>query len=136
MEREEFDIQASTGIVFLNGQQYLHDTEEALYRYLIKKGHYSLVIDDLFNYPKRLQSLKYLNIDTIIVGTTGTYRDKIDKVFSAFKKLKWMPKNVIFTMGEEYFDELLNSDVRCYKLYPYYTHFDFPPQIHLIDTHY
>lgn len=105
-------------IAILDGQPGLPETENNLYKWLVKRNHEVLVITDLFSHPERIKALKLFDIDTIVLGTTGIYRDKINKAVVVFSKLKWLPKNAIFTMGEDYFHEFLEAGVKGYKIYP------------------
>lgn len=132
-EPEFIDTYEMGEFCFINGQLGLHETEEALYQYLVDKRCYPLVIDDLFNYPKRIAAIKYFNPKTVILGTTGTYKGKMDAVFTEFNKLKWLPKNAIFTMGEQYFWDIIKLGVTGYKLYPYMRHFKCAPTIALLE---
>jgi|GEM_PF-4177537 len=105
----DFKISDSNYIAFLNGQKGLHETEAKFFKYLAKNNYNNLlIVDDLFKYPKRVQVLKLMKVDTIIVGTTGTYRDKFDKTMAEFKKLKYLPKTALVTMGENLFWEYKN----------------------------
>lgn len=105
-------------IAILDGQSGLPETENNFYKWLVKRNHEVLVITDLFNHPERVKALKLFDIDTVVLGTTGTYRDKINTALEAFKKLKWLPKNAVFTMGEDYFHDFLQAGVKGYKIYP------------------
>ena len=81
-------------------------------------------IDDLYDNPERIKAIKYLKPKTIILGTTGTYVDKLSKIIEFFSKLNYFPDNVIFTMGEDYFYGLMkkakikNPKIKFYKMYP------------------
>lgn len=129
MESKFVDLSEFGTIAFLNGQSGLHESENAFYKYIVGRHDYPIVLDDLFNDPKKIKAIKYLNPQTIVIGTTGTYRAKIDLVVNEFKKLKWLPKKAIFTMGEEYFYDFLDAGVIGYKLYPYTTWFKEPPVV-------
>lgn len=115
---KEFDFYECGNIAFLNGQEGMHETESALFKRLASFNFQNIYcIDDLFNHPERLKVLPLLNIETIVLGTTGTYRDKLDMVFDAFEKLNWKPKNALITMGDGAFEPYA-KDVNLYKLMP------------------
>lgn len=102
----DFKIGSSNYIAFLNGQSGLHETEAMFFKYLASRNYNNmLIVDNLFTYPKRIKVLKLMGVDTIVVGTTGAYRDKFDRVFDEFKKLKYLPKTALVTMGEGAFWE-------------------------------
>lgn len=135
MEKEFIDIRDLGTVCLINGQRWLHETEDAIYRYLVEKREYPLVLDDLFENPKKIAAIKYYNPTTIIMGSTGVYQSKINKVLSEFNKLKWLPKNVVFTMGEEYFGEFAKMGVVGYKVYPYNSSFKDSPKIRKLDSY-
>ena len=115
---EFIEIRHFGKIAILDGGEGLGETEHCLYRYLVAKHYEVLVITDLFNHPEKIQALKLLNIDTIVVGTTGTFASKLTACFAEFDKLKWLPKNAIFTMGEDYFKKFIEAGVKGYMIYP------------------
>lgn len=115
---EDFNFYDCGMIAFINGQKNLHETEQSLFKQLASRNYNNLIIlDDLFNKPNRIKVLKIMEVETIVLGTTGTYHEKIGKVFQAFKKLNYLPKNAIFTMGEGYFHEY-EGLVNFYKIMP------------------
>ena len=87
-------LQLTGKTAFLNGQQGLHDMEEKLSESFIKQNKEILVIDDLFDHPERLRLVT--DCDTIVLSTTGTYADDLKQLVSAFNKLNYIPKVVIF----------------------------------------
>lgn len=132
-ELEIIDASKMDEFCFINGQVGLHETEEAIYKYLVARQCYPLVLDGLFDNPGRIKAIKYFNPKTVILGSTGTYKAKMDKVLWEFKKLNWLPQNAIFTMGEHYFWDIIKLGVIGYKVYPYSHRFEDPPQIVLLN---
>lgn len=117
--QEDFVSLHSLGdFAIIDGQNGLSGTEEYFYKNLVQRNHYPLVLDDLFTNPTKIKALKIFKPDTIVLGTTGVYREKIDRVMAEFIKLKWLPKNAVFTMGEEYFNDFIEAGVIGYKIYP------------------
>ena len=116
-ELSEFDFNKAGNIAIINGQQGLHTTEHMLFKALVRGNHQPIVIDELFAFPERIKVLKLMNIETVVLGTTGTYRDKLDKAIAAFEKMDWLPKNAIFTMGENNFWKW-DDKVTFFKIMP------------------
>jgi hypothetical protein len=54
------------------------------------------LLDYLYEDPQRLHLLKELNPDSIFIGTSGTVNEKKIVLIEEFKKLNWIPENVIF----------------------------------------
>jgi hypothetical protein len=108
---------------FLNGTCGLDQTDQALYEYLVDRNFYPLVLDELFDHPDRIHAIKPFNPTVIIVGTTGTYEKKLNIVKQEFVNMQWLPKYAIFTMGEEFFCDIIKKGVVGYKIYPYSLHF-------------
>lgn len=136
MEREHIEISELGTICIINGQRWLHDTEQAVYEFLVNdRNTYPMVLDNLFEQPEKIKAIKYYNPDTIMLGTTGVYRDKINLVLNEFTKLEWLPKNALFTMGEEYFGEFAKSGVIGYKMYPYARYFKEDPVIRKLESY-
>lgn len=103
----------------LNGQKGLHDTERNLVKQLNQRNIEVFVLDDLFKDTEKLKAIKYLKPKTLVLGTTGTYREDLDKTKDLFKSIGYYPENVIFTMGEDYFYEMLNeNNIKSYSLLP------------------
>lgn len=114
----EFDFNNCRKIAFLNGQVGLHETEAALFKALAKSNYNNLLtIDNLFMHPERVAVLKIMNVDTVILGSTGTYVEPFNKIMSEFKKLNYLPITALFTMGEEAFWQY-KEKVNIYTLMP------------------
>ena len=79
---------------FLNGQKGLHDMEARFSRSLIEHKKKVVVIDDLFENPKKL--LKVVKCNNIVLFTTGQNHEEINSLVGAFEKLQYVPKVVIF----------------------------------------
>lgn len=133
--KEEINLQDMGEFCFINGQRFLHETEEAFYKWLVSNGFTPLVLDDLFEHPEKITAIKLFNPSTIVLGTTGTYKEKIDKVLLAFEQLNWLPKNAIFTMGSEYFSKFSDLGVNGYKIYPYAAYFKHDPHIKQLESY-
>jgi hypothetical protein len=86
------DLRGVTG--FLNGQEGLHEREEKFYDHLLSIGKKAIIIDDLFQNPKNLNKIK--KCDNIMLSTTGVYADKLRGLISAFEKMNYCPKKVMF----------------------------------------
>lgn len=122
----DFKIRDSNYIAFLNGQKGLHETEAMFFKYLAAHNYNNLLlVDDLFTYPNRIKVLKLMNVDTIVVGTTGTYAAAFKKAFDEFKKLKYIPKTALVTMGSEAFWEY-KKQVQILTLMPMHFSSDEP----------
>lgn len=116
-EASEFDFHKAGNIAIINGQDGLHETESKLFKRLADFNFTPIVIDDLFEHPERIQVLKLMGIETIVLGTTGTFHEKIELVMDAFDKMNWLPKHAIFTMGEDYFWKLKDK-VKFWSIMP------------------
>lgn len=98
-------------IIILNGQSGLHDTERAFYNKCVKDSVDITIIDNVFEDQEKIKAIKYLKPKTIMVGTTGTYAEELSESKEMFKSMGYIPENVIFTMGEDYFHSIIN-DIR------------------------
>ena len=88
--------------LILEGGRSLHDGE----RYLVKSLNYwnadNWVIDNLYEDPSRLAAMQFLKPKTIILGTTGVYREKLEILIDLFFSLKLdYIENVILTISAE-----------------------------------
>ncbi len=75
-------------IAFLEGGKGLNDTEDFIYKKCLRRNIEVWKIDDLYENPRRLVALQFLEPKTIILGTTGVYRDKLDDLIELFFTLK------------------------------------------------
>lgn len=121
LEQPDYDFEP---YCILEGGQGLSNTEEVF----VDKCNYmhikNWVLDNLYEDPEKIKAIKYLKPKTIILGTTGTYADKLNKIKEIFAKLNYFPNHVMFTMGEDYFYELMNLAriknpiIKFYRIYP------------------
>jgi hypothetical protein len=86
----------------LEGGSGLNDCE----RYLVKSlNHYNVdnwVIDDLYDKPRRLGAVQFLTPKTLVMGTTGVYRDKLNQLIDLFFSLEITGlENIILTLDSE-----------------------------------
>ena len=79
---------------FLNGQPGLHEQEKKLEEKFREAGKETLVLDNLFDSPKKLSKVK--DCENLVLSTTGMYREKLQPLMEAFKKLNYAPKKVFF----------------------------------------
>lgn len=88
-------------VVFLEGGLGLTDDAENLFQLISRHKIYPFVFEELYDNPEILIALKWIKPKTIILGTTGVYREKIAHCFEIFKLAECVPDNVIFLFGEE-----------------------------------
>lgn len=99
----------------LEGQKSLNDTE----KYFIKSCNYhnctNWVLDDLYENPRKLMAVFFLRPKTIVLGTTGIYKEKLDVLidlfFSQESDFGWL-ENIIFTLDSE---NLFRSEMKKIK---------------------
>jgi hypothetical protein len=94
----------------LEGGRGLHDTENYLIKSFNFHGARNWVLDELYEKPRRLVSLQFLRPKTLIVGTTGVYKDKINMLIDLFFELDVVGlENIILTMRSEdvFYEQLL-----------------------------
>lgn len=104
--------------IFLEGSEYLPTTQEDLFISLSSSGVVCSIISDLYKYPNQIMALKYLEFDSIVLGTTGVKWKQLDELKLAFIKIGKLPKNIFFAMGEEYFRDIITSEMKIFKIYP------------------
>lgn len=116
METKEIDISnfkfinnQYNEIVFVEGGQGLNDAEEYLYQHLVGRGYYPIVLENVYDNPRQLISLMYLQPRTIVLGTTGVYRDEIDQCIEYFKIAEFIPDCVLFSFGEDKLRHLIRE---------------------------
>jgi|SRR5215217_631595 len=128
LENKELWVHDFGKFLFLEGSQYLPDTQEEVYKSIADSGCISTVISNLYDNPEQMMALKYLDFETIVLGTTGVKWKQIDELKRVFTEIGKMPKNIFFAMGEEYFRDFITDDMRVFKIYPI-GFGDFPIQI-------
>lgn len=111
-------------IAFLEGGLGLNDNEKKLAEYLSSSWGLSSVhvIDELYDNPRKLAAISFLDIKTIVIGTTGVYRDDLNFLIDFFKTLEIKTiKNVIFAVSAE--DVLYKEAIEFKKDFPDCTFF-------------
>jgi hypothetical protein len=106
----------------LEGQSSLEDCEYYFHKSLNYYRIRSWVLDDLYKKPERVAAIQFLKPKTIVLGTTGVYRDKLDALIDLFFSLKIEGlKNVILTLDteRELWDEIktLKSKIPNVKIF-------------------
>lgn len=97
----EFSFFTQSPIAFLEGGLGLLDEATYLVKYLVNRMIYPFVFEELYDHPEMLVSFKWIKPKTIVLGTTGVYRDKIDHCVEMFRIAEHIPDNVIFLFGED-----------------------------------
>jgi len=123
IEIPEFDMEP---IVFLEGGRGIGDTEMVISDICHDKNITYYILDDLYSDPEKIMAVKYLKPKSIIMGTTGVYKDKIEKVIKVFLEAKHLPEKVFFTMGEDVgviIDliekvKAIKPDLQLFRIYP------------------
>ena len=88
-------------IAFLEGGSGLEECEDFIYRRCIVRDIDCWKLDSLYEYPEKMMAIQYLRPKTIIVGTTGVYKDKIQKIVEHFQSIpSEYIENVIITHDE------------------------------------
>lgn len=103
------DLYSYEPIMIINGQEGLHDTEEIFYKKCVSKRVDIWVLDNVFKDGHKLGAIPFLKPKTILLGTTGTYKQDLDDAKELFVKLGFIPDNVFFTMGEDYFYRIIEE---------------------------
>ena len=87
---------------FLEGGLGLNDTEDYLSKGLFKRGYEIYILEELYDKPKKLAALSFLDIKTIILGTAGVYKNKLELLIDLFFSLNLDNlENIIFTLNTE-----------------------------------
>lgn len=110
--------------MFLEGQTGLNDCERIVSKILNDRNYRCWVLDDLYENPDRLVAIQYLKPKTIILGTTGLYKNELDYLFkiAAITDLSSIEK-VILTLKSE---EVIRWDLKqIQKKYPKMTFYSF-----------
>lgn len=97
----EFSFFTQSPVAFLEGGLGLPDEAEYLVKYLVNRRLYPFVFEELYENPEMLVSFKWIKPKTIVLGTTGVYRDEIDHCVEMFRIAEHIPDNVIFLFGED-----------------------------------
>ena len=100
-EEIDFSFVTQSPVVFLEGGLGLLEEAERLVQMLVNHRIYPFVFEELYDNPELLITLKWIKPKTIVLGTTGVYRDKIDHCVKMFKIAEHIPDNVIFLFGED-----------------------------------
>lgn len=111
----------------LEGQKGLNDTERYFIRSCNEWNYENWVLDDLYENHRKLMAVFFLRPKTIILGTTGIYREKLDALtdlfFSYESDFSWL-ENIIFTLDSEgiFRSEIkkikeLNSNIKFWDFY-------------------
>ena len=109
---------------FLEGGLGLNDQEKNLSKGLFNRGFEIYVLEELYDKPKKLAALKFLDVKTIIMGTTGVYKDKLEILVDLFFSLELNKlENIVFTLDTERvmrepMDKIkkLNPNIKFYKI--------------------
>jgi len=81
-------------VIFLNGQHGYDD--EDIKEDFEENGYKVHLIDDLYENPQKLRILKAINPEYIYIRSTGTFYNRSETLKDEFRKLKWIPKNILF----------------------------------------
>lgn len=87
---------------FLEGGLGLNDTEQYLSEGLFKRGYEIYILEELYDKPRKLVALQFLDVKTIIMGTTGVYQKELDLLVDLFFSMDVDKlENIIFTLDTE-----------------------------------
>lgn len=95
-------------IAFFEGYIGLTDFEERFQRACESIGCRTAVIDQLYVNPSRIREA--VDYDTWSLQTTGLNTEGLDAVFAEFRRLGYLPKRVVFPLGEDEFLWFINSE--------------------------
>lgn len=84
---------------FLNGTEGLHETDQELFDEWTKEGKECIVVDRLFDFPERLKLA--VGCECWVMYTTGLNPTGLMELFEKFKKLKFIPNDVVFLLSSE-----------------------------------
>ncbi len=89
-------------IAFLEGSKGLDNMEKFIYRKCQYRDIDCWLLDELYVKPDRVYALKYLNPKTLVIGTTGVYKEKLDKLIEIFFSLEITSvENIILVSNSE-----------------------------------
>lgn len=121
--KTNFSFVSESPVVFLEGGLGLTNEGEDLVKFLVNQRIYPFVFEELYDNPELLITLKWIKPKTIVLGTTGVYREQINQCFEVFKLAECVPDNIVFLFGEEtmgneinYF-KVLNPKMRVFTIY-------------------
>ncbi len=87
---------------FLEGGLGLNDTEQYLAEGLFKRGYEIYILEELYDKPRKLAALQFLDVKTIIMGTTGVYEKQLNLLVDFFFSLDIDKlENVVLTLDTE-----------------------------------
>lgn len=106
----DFDKQP---FAILEGGLGLNDTEDRLAHGLFTRGFELYVLEELYEKPRKLAALQFLDVKTIILGTTGVYKDKLGMLVEFFMSLDLGHlENVVLTLDTE---RVMREEMRLLK---------------------
>lgn len=115
-------------IAFLEGGKGLNDDEEFIHKTCFHNRIDTWVLDDLYSKPERIAALKFLKPKTLILGTTGVYKDELNRLIDLFFGMEiTCIENIILTLDSEdvlYKHLIKLPNVRFLKPMQIYSHFD------------
>jgi hypothetical protein len=100
------DYREMSPIAFLEGGLGLNDEESKLAKMLSDSWGLTSVfcIDDLYQNPRKLASVSFLDIKTLVIGTTGIYEDSLNMLLEFYKTLNITTvRNIIFAISADEF---------------------------------
>ena len=110
-------------IVMLEGGIGLTDEQDTFMEIMCKNFIYPIVLDDLYKNPSKIISLKFIQPKTIMLGTTGLFKQDIEHCFEMLKIAECVPDNVVFFFGEEkmrkyidYFKQI-NENLKVFTIF-------------------
>jgi hypothetical protein len=87
---------------FLEGGLGLNDTEQYLAEGLFKRGYEIYILEELYDKPRKLAALQFLDVKTIIMGTTGVYEKQLNLLVDFFFSLDIDKlENIVLTLDTE-----------------------------------
>lgn len=99
--------------VFLEGGTGLNDLERCVSHGLFNRGYEVYILDNLYENYRKLVSIQFLDVKTIILGTTGVYREKLNVLLDLFFSLELNKlENIILTLRT---DEVLYKEMKMLK---------------------
>ena len=102
---------------FLEGGQGLNELEEDFMKYLFDKRVNVYKLDRLYDQPRKIGALQFLDCKTLVLGTTGVYKEELNKLKEIFFKIEFKGiENIILTLGCE--DVLWRDMLKFHELYP------------------
>jgi hypothetical protein len=87
---------------FLEGGLGLNDTEKYLSEGLFERGYEIYILEELYEKPRKLAALQFLDVKTIVMGTTGVYEKELNLLVDFFFSLELNKlENIVFTLDTE-----------------------------------